>query len=303
MSKLAFFLDTTGAFQVHRAGCADVSRAIKAGLSGYGKNVKMGLDDSGAVALDSDSPKDVVLELWSDQIEESWTLESDPAATLLTGKVLDPQPEDFQPSYDGELAYSDDATWEPSTAWLQENLYLDQAATHFFPCIKGWAEHTSAPCDGSGKDWEGDPASTRPAAAECSVCHQTAAQMGTVPKKVKGKWQPKAVPAHSVEQDVLLFVEGTNDGKNRNTDGTVTKSSARREIATRVALAAAALVDNMATDSSDAAWLTAFAETTDIDKAKAEAKACIAQWMHGMPVDRDRFLTVLPRPDRSDWRA
>jgi hypothetical protein len=31
-------------------------------------------------------------------------------------------------------------------------------------------------------------------------------------------------------------------------------------------------------------------------------RQCVAQWLHGIPADRTRFLAALPRPDRSDWR-
>jgi hypothetical protein len=286
MAKLTYFLNTSGTFEVHRAGCADVTRAIRAGASGYGKNPKMGMDDSGAFPLEADSPKEAVLELWDDQISESWALDEDPEATLLTG------------THNEDGTFSDDATWEPSTTWLTEHLYLAQSETHFFPCIKNWVSHSTANCTGAGQDWVGDPQTTKAVAVECPGCRQTAAQLGAVPKKSRGKWSPKSVPAHDVETDTLTFISGSKAAA----DDGMTKAAAKRELATRLALAAAAMVDSMATDGSDLQWLLAFAETTDPHKAKAAAKECIAQWLHGMPVDRERFLTVLPRPDRSDWR-
>lgn len=83
-----------------------------------------------------------------------------------------------------------------------------------------------------------------------------------------------------------------------------TKKQAKNELATLVAEAAGQMVAdlldaNLADDgplAQRAALVTSgFASDDDI-------RQCVAQWLHGMPVYRERFLAVLPRPDRSDWR-
>ncbi|HLY75921.1 MAG TPA: hypothetical protein VKU80_17510 [Planctomycetota bacterium] len=82
-----------------------------------------------------------------------------------------------------------------------------------------------------------------------------------------------------------------------------TKRTAKTLLATLVAEAAGRVVadlqnENVLSPSSPdaAAILAGFATAPEIAQ-------CVAQWLHGMPVDRARFLKVLPRPDRSDWRA
>lgn len=88
---------------------------------------------------------------------------------------------------------------------------------------------------------------------------------------------------------------------------TATRKLAKQTLATLVAEAAAAVADNIISaarefadpadpaNSAECLVLSGFDDTEDI-------KRCISQWLHGMPTDRDRFLAVLPRPDRSDWR-
>jgi hypothetical protein len=75
---------------------------------------------------------------------------------------------------------------------------------------------------------------------------------------------------------------------NRETPKASAKQTAKRELATLVAEAAAAMVFE-------------HAETAGISQEDA-AKA-IAHWLHHLPVDRDRWVAAgLPKPDRSDWR-
>ena len=56
-------------------------------------------------------------------------------------------------------------------------------------------------------------------------------------------------------------------------------ADAKRKLATAVVQAAANIAD-----------------LSDADKVT------IASWLHHLPADRDEFVKVLPRPDRSDWR-
>ena len=94
------------------------------------------------------------------------------------------------------------------------------------------------------------------------------------------------------------------------------KKATKTELATRVALAAAVLLDEIFTVPDPA--------TTPIDPntgalegdthaefraallatfgSEESARQCVAQWMHGMPVDRIRwYQSGLPIPQRSDW--
>jgi len=84
------------------------------------------------------------------------------------------------------------------------------------------------------------------------------------------------------------------------------KKATKQELATRVALKAAELLDgvfavdeNEADASTDPAFATALLAAFGTEDA---ARQCVAQWMHGMPVDRDRWYRAgLPIPQRSDW--
>jgi len=79
------------------------------------------------------------------------------------------------------------------------------------------------------------------------------------------------------------------------------KKATKNELATRVAEAAAKLLDDIFDENDGpeskflAALLAAFG-------SEDQARQCVAQWMHGMPVDRDRwYASGLPIPQRSDW--
>lgn len=81
------------------------------------------------------------------------------------------------------------------------------------------------------------------------------------------------------------------------------KKSTRQELATRVVERAAGLLDEIfATDATDED--TAFAVLlVEAFGSEENARQCTAQWMHGMPVYRDRWAaTSLPIPNRSDWK-
>jgi hypothetical protein len=92
------------------------------------------------------------------------------------------------------------------------------------------------------------------------------------------------------------------------------KKSTRQELATRVVEQAATLLDEIfardttadeATDDTDELpYRDPFADQLVVAfGSEVAARQCTAQWMHGMPVDRDRwFLSGLPIPDRSDWK-
>lgn len=87
------------------------------------------------------------------------------------------------------------------------------------------------------------------------------------------------------------------------------KKATKQELATQVALAAAALLDRVFSanaastegddDYEDAQFANALIAAFGSQEA---ARQCTAQWMHGMPVDRDRWYRAgLPIPQRSDW--
>lgn len=72
-------------------------------------------------------------------------------------------------------------------------------------------------------------------------------------------------------------------------DGKVQKRETKRELATRVVEAAAAMVMSEL--------------PADFPMSLEEAKSTVAHWLHHLPADRDRWQQAgLPRPDRSDWR-
>jgi hypothetical protein len=79
------------------------------------------------------------------------------------------------------------------------------------------------------------------------------------------------------------------------------KRDAKRDLATRVVLAAAEMVERL--DGSELAMLG-----VDVNDAKAMTEAreevarTVSLWLHHLPADRDEWVKVLPKPDRSDWR-
>jgi hypothetical protein len=82
------------------------------------------------------------------------------------------------------------------------------------------------------------------------------------------------------------------------------KKATKQELATRVAEAAATMLtavfdENLAEDSDEATFLAALLAAFG---SEDQARQCVAQWLHGMPVDRDRWYNSgLPIPQRSDW--
>lgn len=65
----------------------------------------------------------------------------------------------------------------------------------------------------------------------------------------------------------------------------------KRELATRVVLAAAEMVKSLSATDLKAIGMT-----------KAEAAVAVSSWIHHIPADREQWVKVLPKPDRSDWR-
>lgn len=89
------------------------------------------------------------------------------------------------------------------------------------------------------------------------------------------------------------------------------KKSTRQELATRVVEQAALLLDGIfARDTTaeevdgELPYADPFADLlVDAFGSEDAARQCTAQWMHGMPVYRDRWAaTNLPIPNRSDWK-
>ena len=78
------------------------------------------------------------------------------------------------------------------------------------------------------------------------------------------------------------------------------KAEAKRELATQIVLAIGALVAQVqdANVADDGPFALIRAEF-DADQIAAMASL----WVHHLPADRERWVTVLPAPDRSDWRT
>ena len=43
-------------------------------------------------------------------------------------------------------------------------------------------------------------------------------------------------------------------------------------------------------------------ELKALGMTRAEAAVCASTWIHHIPADREQWVKVLPKPDRSDWR-
>lgn len=90
------------------------------------------------------------------------------------------------------------------------------------------------------------------------------------------------------------------------------KKATKNELATRVIEAAAALLDELFSETlteeddepgDEVRALIEFRENLLTAFGTEEAaRQCVAQWLHGMPADRDRwFASGMPIPNRSDW--
>lgn len=84
-----------------------------------------------------------------------------------------------------------------------------------------------------------------------------------------------------------------------------TKKAAKTELATLVAEATAQmladLLDANLADPEDP-YAAAAAIVTSGFKDDDEIRQCVAQWLHGLPCDRDRWVASgMAIPDRSDW--
>lgn len=90
------------------------------------------------------------------------------------------------------------------------------------------------------------------------------------------------------------------------------KKSTKQDLATRVAEAAAQMLDEIFSErliaeedepGDEVKDLIAFRDNCIAVFGSADAtRQCVAQWMHGMPVLRDRWVAAgLPVPNRSDW--
>lgn len=78
--------------------------------------------------------------------------------------------------------------------------------------------------------------------------------------------------------------------------------AAKLELATLVAEAAGAMLNELLTpEDGDSAY--AAAKTIEAGfKDAAAVRQCVAQWLHGLPCDRDRWVASgMAIPDRSDW--
>lgn len=100
----------------------------------------------------------------------------------------------------------------------------------------------------------------------------------------------------------LAGLPQTAKGTGTTAKAATVRKAAKTELASLVAEAAGRVVANLldeTADFPDAATRTLIYSGFNGDTDIAQ---CVAQWLHGMPTDRTRFLKVLPRPDRSDWR-
>lgn len=89
--------------------------------------------------------------------------------------------------------------------------------------------------------------------------------------------------------------------KAAGTKAETVKKATKTELATRIAEAAASVLNAIFDpDAGDPEFLKNVLATFETEEA---ARQCVAQWLHGMPTDRSRFTKVLPVPDRSDWHA
>jgi hypothetical protein len=278
------FILVNGDFEVHKHGCADIKRAIKAKVTDYA--------EPGIVNVDpTDTYVDVIRFLWDDQIAEAYDYADDPdQENAILVPATDPTDDNPDGTPEGYL---------PSAAWLQSHLY--ETATHFNPCIKQWVSVKTDECPGVGKDWKGLPDTTAPN-LECPECGTTAGMLGLTPRKRNGKYRP-LVPAHTVEVEVLSTPATASEPAATAAKGNG-KAEAKRLLATMVAQAIAKMLTeladvNMAGDDQDGADY----RFINAHFTQEEAAITAATWVHHIPADRERWVAMgLPKPDRSDWR-
>lgn len=264
-TQLDFIL--VGDFEVHKHGCRDVTRAIKAKVTDY--------TEPGVINVDpTDTYLDVVRFLYDDQIAESYSPDEDADKVLIT-EATDDAP----------------ATYLPSEAWLNEHGYIN--AVHFNPCIRQWVSVTTQDCEGAGKEWKSAEGLKNSTALECPTCHTTAGELGLTPRKRNGKWRP-LVPAHQIEVEEVRTPESPAPASAKNGNG---KAEAKRLLATLVARSIAQMLEGLPTENSeDSKFILA-------NFSQEEAAITAATWVHHIPADRERWVAMgLPKPDRSDWR-
>jgi hypothetical protein len=141
----------------------------------------------------------------------------------------------------------------------------------------------ATPTDASANGQAVQPKTTAPkrTASRATRAAAKAQPARTAPKQAaNGKAQPaaKAQPKQAAKQQPKA--EPKTDSR-----------AGKRELATRVVLAIADMVKGLS-----AADLKALGMTRD------EAAACASTWVHHIPADREQWVKVLPKPDRSDWR-
>jgi len=89
------------------------------------------------------------------------------------------------------------------------------------------------------------------------------------------------------ELDKLPGVGGQTGPK-----GPSASSIARKELATMCVEALAAMVNALPADHPVVREVG----------GQEKARVMVTSWIHHLPADRTRWLAVLPKPDRSDWR-
>lgn len=88
--------------------------------------------------------------------------------------------------------------------------------------------------------------------------------------------------------------------------GASTKKSAKLELATLVAEAAGAMLADLLDQEDPEDPENPYAAAASLVKSgfanDDEIRQCVAQWLHGLPCDRDRWVASgMAIPDRSDW--
>jgi len=141
------------------------------------------------------------------------------------------------------------------------------------------------------------PASRRAAAAPATktatqptktTTRKPTAAKPTAPAS-KAATATKAAPkARKPRESIKVSATGAPDTKKTEQ---AAKRAGKRDLATRLVLAAAEMVKGLGKD-----------ELAAIGMTKAEAAVCVSSWIHHIPADRDQWVKVLPKPDRSDWK-
>ncbi len=103
--------------------------------------------------------------------------------------------------------------------------------------------------------------------------------------------KPKAKTGQKLGTGPKAAVSQPMGSGNRETPKPSVKQAAKRDLATAVVMAAAAVAKDPGAYGLDLA-----------DISQDEAAKMVAQWLHHLPVNRDNWPAALPKPDRSDWR-